>query len=56
MNVNSIILTVCEVFISVLLVYGYLNENKIIEFEQDIKRIIKGNYKRIKRGLKNEIL
>lgn len=52
MSVNNAILTVFEIAVSGLLIYGFMNENKIIAFEQDIKRIIKGNYKRIKRGLK----
>ena len=45
MSTGNIILTVCEVLISVLLVYGYLNENKIIRWERrQVKKIKKFIY------------
>lgn len=36
----------------ILLLLGFMNEDKIIDFEENIKRIIKGNYKRLKRKCK----
>lgn len=37
-------------FIAVaLLLYGFVNEDKLIRFEQNLKRIIKGNFKRFMR-------
>jgi hypothetical protein len=52
MTTSNLILTGCEIIASVLLIYGFTKEDKIIQFEQDFKRIIKGNYKRLKRSLK----
>ena len=52
MSFTNLIITGCEIIASGLLIYGFMNENKVIEFEQDVKRIVKGNYKRIKRSLK----
>jgi hypothetical protein len=52
MNANNLILTGCEILASCLLIYGFTKEDKIIQIEQDLKRIIKGNYKRLKRSLK----
>lgn len=54
MSFNNLILTGCELIASVLLIYGFIKEDKIIQFEQDVRRIIKGNYKRLKRSLKND--
>lgn len=52
MSFNHLILTGLEIIILVVIIYGVIHEDELIEIEQDIKRIIKGNYKRIKRGLK----
>lgn len=43
------IMTLIELTVSCLLVYGYMHEEKIIQFEQNVKRIVVGNYRRYKR-------
>lgn len=46
MTTSNLIITGCELVASVLLVVGYLNEDKIIQAEQKaIKRIKKAIYK-----------
>lgn len=52
MSTQHTITTILELFVSALLIYGFMNEEKIVIFEQNIKRIIKGHYHRIKRELK----
>ena len=40
MSTGNIILTLCEVLISALLIYGFMNENKIIRWERkQVKKI-----------------
>ena len=40
MSTGNIILTLCEVLISALLVYGFINESKVIRWEQkQVKKI-----------------
>lgn len=40
MSTGNIILTICEVLISALLVYGFIHEDKVIKWEQkQVKRI-----------------
>lgn len=41
--------TILEIVIVLLLIYGLTQEEKFIEFEQNIKRIVVGNYRRCKR-------
>ena len=48
--------TLIELAVSCLLIYGYMHEEKfiafeekVIEFGQNIKRIVVGNYRRYKR-------
>ena len=41
--------TLVEFGAILLLIFGFINEEKVIEFEQNIKRIIVGNYRRYKR-------
>lgn len=41
--------TLIELAISILLIYGFMHEEKIIAFEENIKRIVIGNYRRWKR-------
>lgn len=49
MSTEHIIQTGIEIIIAVLLLYGFMHEEKVISFEQAIKRIVKGNFKRIVR-------
>jgi hypothetical protein len=56
MSTTFAITTLIELAIAVLLVYGFMHEDKVISFEQNIKRILKGNYRRIKRILRNKII
>jgi hypothetical protein len=45
MSANNLILTGCEILASVLLIYGFTKEDKIIQFEQkSIKKIKKAIY------------
>ena len=39
----------CELAAIALLIYGYMHEDKVITFEQNVKRIVVGNYRRYKR-------
>lgn len=41
--------TILETIIIILLLYGYTKEDKFIKFEQNVKRIVVGNYRRWKR-------
>ena len=43
------ITTLVELAVSILLVYGFMHEEKFIAFEQAIVRIVVGNYRRWKR-------
>ncbi len=47
-----VVQTLIELTVAILLVYGFMHEDKVISFEQNIKRIIKGNFKRIVRKIK----
>jgi hypothetical protein len=53
MSTGFAIQTLIELFIGILLVYGFIHEDKVISFEQNIKRIVKGNFKRIVRKIKS---
>lgn len=41
MSTGNIILTLCEVLVSTLLIYGFINEDKVIRWEQKQVRKIK---------------
>jgi hypothetical protein len=41
MSFSNLIITGCEVLASVLLIYGFIKEDKIIRWEQRTKRKIK---------------
>ena len=49
MSFEFAVATFIELFVVVLLIYGFMHEEKVILFEQNIKRIVKGNYRRFKR-------
>lgn len=51
MSTKFIITTLIEITVSVLLIYGYIHEEKLIKFEQALKRIIVGHYRRFKRKI-----
>lgn len=46
MSTSFAIITLIEFFACVLLVYGFVHEDKVIAFEQSVKRIVVGNIKR----------
>ena len=46
MSTTFAITTLIELAVAILLVYGFMHEDKVIEFEQAIKRIIIGNIRR----------
>ena len=41
--------TILEFIIVILLLYGFTKEEKFVEFEQNVKRIVVGNFRRWKR-------
>ena len=43
------IITLIEYFVCCIVIYGYMHEDKVITFEQNVKRIVVGNYRRYKR-------
>lgn len=47
MSLSFAIATLIELAISCLLVYGFMYEDKVIWFEQTIRRIVLGNLRRI---------
>lgn len=49
MSTGFAITTLIELFIGILLVYGFMHEDKVISFEQAVKRIVVGNFKRFVR-------
>ena len=49
MSTGHIIQTGIEIAFVLLLIYGFMNEEAIIRFEQNIKRIVVGHYRRWKR-------
>ena len=46
MSTTFAITTIIELAISGLLIYGFMHEDKVIAFEQAIKRIVIGNIRR----------
>lgn len=46
MSATFAIITLIELAVSILLIYGFMNEEKVIVFEQAVKRIIIGNIRR----------
>lgn len=49
MTFEFAVATFIELFIAVLLIYGFMHEDKVVAFEENIKRIVVGNYRRFKR-------
>ena len=46
MSTTFAITTFIELLVSGLLIYGFMHEDKVIAFEQAIKRIVLGNIRR----------
>ena len=46
MSTTFAITTLIELAIAILLVYGFMHEDKVIGFEQNVKRIVIGNIRR----------
>ena len=49
----SAIRTLIEFAVICLLIYGFIHEDKIVAFEQNVKRIVVGNIRRVNR-IRNE--
>ena len=49
------ITTLIELVIAILLIIGFMYEKEIVWFEQNVKRIVIGNTRRIIRKTKNKI-
>ena len=52
MSTTFAITTLIELAVAGLLIYGFMNEDKVIAFEQTIKRIVLGNTRRLIRKSK----
>lgn len=46
MSTTFAITTLIEFAVSCLLIYGFIHEDKVIDFEQNVKRIVLGNIRR----------
>lgn len=46
MSQNFVITTMVELVVSGLLIYGFMHEDKVIAFEQAVKRIVIGHIRR----------
>ena len=46
MSTTFAITTLIELAVAILLVYGFMHEDKMIAFEQSVKRIVIGNIRR----------
>lgn len=53
MSTTFAVTTLIELAIAILLVYGFMHEDKVIAFEQNVKRIVIGNIRRAIR-IRNE--
>ena len=51
MSTTFAITTLVELIISGLLIYGFMHEDKVIAFEQAIKRIVLGHCRRLRRKM-----
>ena len=51
-----VIQTMVELFASGLLIYGFMHEDKVIAFEQAVKRLALGHYRRLRRKIVNKII
>ncbi len=46
MSTTFAITTLIELAVAILLIYGFMHEEKVIAFEQAVKRIVIGNIRR----------
>ncbi len=53
MSTTFAITTFVELLVSGLLIYGFMHEDKVIAFEQAVKRIVLGNIRRMIRIRRN---
>lgn len=56
MSTTFAVTTLIELAIAVLLVYGFMHEDKVTAFEKAVKRIVVGHYRRFKRKILNRII
>lgn len=56
MSTTFAVTTLIELAVSGLLIYGFMHEDKVIAFEQAVKRIVLGHCRRFKRKLLNKII
>lgn len=54
MSTTFAVTTLIELVVAVLLVYGFMHEDKLIAFEQAVKRIVVGNVRRVIRIRKHK--
>lgn len=55
MSTTFAITTLIELAVAILLVYGFMHEEKIIWLEENIKRIVVGNTRRLIRKSKERL-
>jgi hypothetical protein len=56
MSTEFYTISIIELLIFILLLYCFMHEEEFITFEQHVKRIVKGNYKRVRRLLKKKLV
>lgn len=56
MSTEFYTISIIEFLIFLLFLYCFKHEEEFISIEQDIKRIVKGNYKRVRRLLKKKLI
>ncbi len=52
MSISMIIQIVIDIAVITFLLYGFINEECVVKMESDLRRIILGNYRRLKRTYK----
>ena len=48
--------TIIEALVIMLLLYGFIHEDKVIAFEKTCKRVITGHYRRLKRKVNIKVI
>lgn len=56
MSTTFAVQTLIELAVSGLLIYGFMHEEKVIAFEQKVKRIVVGHYRRFKRKILHRMI
>ena len=49
MSIGTIIQIIIDIVAIAFLLYGFINEERIVKMESNLRRIVLGNYRRLKR-------